>query len=201
MGRLSRRAAFLDRDGTLNVRPPKSTYVTSPSDFAWLPGAREGAARLAGASYLLAVASNQRGVARGVLDPAALRALEAVIQQGLADHGCAIEAFRYCVHDEESMCGCRKPRPGMILELARELDVDLQRSWMIGDSETDVLAGQAAGCRTALVGTVPKRCAPDLVAPSLEAASELIVLDGTRFRSRPRRDAPRTPRRGRDKWI
>jgi D-glycero-D-manno-heptose 1,7-bisphosphate phosphatase len=194
---MSRRAVFLDRDGTLNVRPPEHRYVTSPKDFAWLPGAAEGAARLAAAGYVLAVASNQRGVSLGVVEPAVLRAVEVRIQRDLGEHGCAIEAFGYCPHDVGAECTCRKPRPGMILRLARELDLDLRHSWVIGDSESDVLAGQAAGCRTALLGTVPDTCEPDLVAPSLEAASELVVREKSSLSRPVRHQRPRTPRRGR----
>ena len=193
MDRVSRRAAFLDRDGTLNKRPPEHRYVTSPTEFTWLPGAARGAARLAAAGYVLAVASNQRGISLGLVDGAVLRALEAVIQRDLAKHSCAIAAFSYCPHDERAKCGCRKPRPGMILRLARELDLDLRCSWVIGDSESDVLAGNAAGCRTALVGTAPASCDPDLVAPSLDAVSELVV----RANGRLSRRLPRTPRRAR----
>jgi D-glycero-D-manno-heptose 1,7-bisphosphate phosphatase len=175
MGGVRRAAAFLDRDGTLNTRPPEHTYLTSVDDFAWLPGAEMGAARLANAGYVLAVTSNQRGAARGLVDTTVLRSVEAVIQRGLANYDCAIEAFRYCLHEESANCDCRKPRPGLLLDLARDLELDLGRSWMIGDSETDVLAGQAAGCRTALIGKAPATCNPDLLAPSLDAASALIV--------------------------
>jgi D-glycero-D-manno-heptose 1,7-bisphosphate phosphatase len=118
---VSEPGAFLDRDGTLNVRPPEHAYVTSVTDFALAPGAANGAARLASAGYVLAVASNQRGVARGLVDTATLRELEAVIQRTLAEHGCAIQAFRYCPHDDNAGCSCRKPLPGMILRLARRL--------------------------------------------------------------------------------
>jgi D-glycero-D-manno-heptose 1,7-bisphosphate phosphatase len=200
VGRVSGRAVFLDRDGTLNARPSEHAYITSPPEFTWLPGAAKGAARLAAAGYVLAVASNQRGVSRGFMDMPALRALEALIQCELVEHGCAIEAFSYCLHDEEANCSCRKPRPGMILELADELDLDLRRSWMIGDSESDVLAGQAAGCRTALVGAGAERCEPDLVAPSLDAVSELVVQEEAGLSRRVRRPPPRIPRRGRDRW-
>lgn len=172
---MSRRAIFLDRDGTLNVRPAEHAYLIRAADFAWLPGAQVGAARLASFGYVLAVVSNQRGIARGLLNPDVLAEIESVIQADLARHGCAIAAFRYCPHAEEAGCDCRKPRPGMIVALARDLDLDLGRSWMIGDSESDVLAGQAAGTRTALVGAAPRACTPDLVAPSLEAASTLIL--------------------------
>jgi D-glycero-D-manno-heptose 1,7-bisphosphate phosphatase len=172
---VSRPAVFLDRDGTLNVRPPEHQYLTSAEDFAWLPGAEKGVARLAKAGYVLAVASNQRGASRGLVEPSMLNGIEALIQRGLADYDCAIEAFRYCPHELSAGCNCRKPRPGLLLDLARDLGLDLGRSWMIGDAETDVLAGRSAGCRTALIGTAPNSCEPDVVASTLEEASALIV--------------------------
>jgi D-glycero-D-manno-heptose 1,7-bisphosphate phosphatase len=174
---VSRPAVFLDRDGTLNVKPPEHEYLTSPEEFSWLPGAVHGAARLARAGYVLAVASNQRGVARGLVEPGVLTAIEAFIQRGMARYECAIAAFRYCPHEESAGCNCRKPRPGLLLDLARDLDLDLSRSWMIGDSDTDVLAGQAAGCRTVLIGPARPTCTPDLIAPSLDVASSLILGD------------------------
>jgi D-glycero-D-manno-heptose 1,7-bisphosphate phosphatase len=168
-------AVFLDRDGTINVRPPAHTYVTAPEHFVWLPGAREAIARLADDGYLIAVVSNQRGIARGLVSPSMLTELEGRIQRDLASHGCAVAAFRYCPHDLDADCGCRKPRPGLILMLASELGLDLSRSWVIGDTETDVLAGKAAGCRTVLVGAPPADVSPDLVASSLAEASRRIT--------------------------
>ena len=166
---------FLDRDGTLNVRPGEHEYVTSEADFVWLPGAAEGAARLARAGYVLTVVSNQRGVARGLVRPSVLGRIEEIIQDELARYGCSITAFRYCMHDLDDACDCRKPKPGMILRLARELDLDLVDSWMIGDSPTDIRTGQAAGCRTALLADSGDRTVADVVAPSLAEASRWIV--------------------------
>jgi D-glycero-D-manno-heptose 1,7-bisphosphate phosphatase len=194
--RVTRSAVFLDRDGTLNVRPAAHQYITKPGDFKWLPGAAEGAAHLARAGYVLCVTSNQRGVSEGLVDLSTLRACEAVIQQTLAQRNCAIAAFRYCVHSAAANCDCRKPRPGMILRLAEELNLDLERSWMIGDSETDALAGQAAGCRAALIGPAPRGCLPDVVAESLDAVSRLVVADAGGFSDALRPSQPRTPRRG-----
>ncbi len=173
---MSRRAAFLDRDGTLNVRPPLHEYVVSADDFAWLPGAAEGAALLARAGYVLAVVSNQRGVARGKLTEEVLRQVEARIQRELEAHGCRVEAFRYCPHELADACECRKPKPGMLVELARTLELDLAQSWMIGDSPSDVAAGAAAGCRTALIGESGGMPQPELVAGSLLEASRAIAV-------------------------
>lgn len=175
MGSLSGRAAFLDRDGTLNVRPAEHEYLMSPEDFVWLPGAPEAMARLSEARYVLAVVSNQRGVARGLVSLAALDEIEQRIQRELAGFGCRVQAFRYCFHDLADACECRKPRPGMLRDLARELDLELERSWMIGDTESDVEAGRRAGCRTALVGSDARGFGADLVAPSLGQASSLIA--------------------------
>jgi D-glycero-D-manno-heptose 1,7-bisphosphate phosphatase len=164
---------FLDRDGTLNVKPREHEYVMSEAEFVWLPGAAEGVARLARAGYVPTVVSNQRGVARGLVQPSVLRRIEQLIQTELARYGCSIAAFRYCVHDLEEACDCRKPKPGMILRVAGELDLDLAGSWAIGDSETDIQAGAAAGCRTARVADSDADA--DVVAPSLAEVSQLIV--------------------------
>jgi D-glycero-D-manno-heptose 1,7-bisphosphate phosphatase len=172
-----RRAVFLDRDGTLNVRPPVHEYVTNIGDFVWIEGAREAVALLARADYLITIVSNQRGVARGLVSLAAIRQIENRIERDLAAVGARVVAFRYCFHASEDACSCRKPRPGMLLDLAAELDLDLERSWTIGDSDTDVLAGQAAGTRTALVGSSPRRSQPDLAAASLLDAVAGIVQD------------------------
>ncbi len=180
MDGLGRSAVFLDRDGTLNAKPPEHDYVRSAEDFSWIPGAAAGAARLATAGFQLLVVSNQRGVARGMVDRSTLTGIEHIINMGLAEYGARIEAFRYCTHDLDAACDCRKPAPGLLLRLAADLDIDLGRSWMIGDSPSDVAAGQAAGCATAFIGTPASApalsSAPDLMAPSLAAASELILI-------------------------
>ncbi|MCA1563065.1 MAG: HAD family hydrolase [Acidobacteria bacterium] len=176
---LNRPAAFLDRDGTLNMRPPDHQYVRALDEFTWLPGAREGAALLARAGYKLVVVSNQRGVARGLVTEAVLREIEQHIQQGLARDGCRIDAFRYCTHDLAAACSCRKPQPGLVIEVTRELDLDIARSWLIGDSETDVAAGRAAGCRTALIARRPPSTKADIRVGSLLEAAKTIAAHGT----------------------
>jgi len=174
MDRMSRRAVFLDRDGTLNVRPPEHEYVTAADDFVWIPGAREALGTLARAGYVLTVVSNQRGVRRGLVSPEVLHEIEQRIQRDLAAEGCSVGRFRYCFHNDEDDCACRKPKPGMILDLARELNLNLAESWVIGDAPSDVAAGKAAGCLTALVGGARADDA-DLLAASVAAASDVIV--------------------------
>lgn len=170
-----RSAVFLDRDGTMNVRPRDHEYVASEAEFVWLPGAVKGIAALASAGYILTVVSNQRGVARGLVRLSALTAIEKRIQRDLAPYGCAMEVFRYCFHEVAENCDCRKPQPGMIVRLAEELDLDLGSSWIIGDSDSDIRAGQAAGCQTALIGPSPGPGRPDLTAASLAQVSEIIA--------------------------
>lgn len=172
-------AIFLDRDGTLS-RPPAGRYLTSASDFQLLPGAAAGAATLARAGFALVIVSNQQGVALGVVTPAVLKRIAGLVQVALAEHGCHIEMFMYCLHSATADCACRKPRPGMLQEAARIGGFDLSASWMVGDRQTDVSAGAAAGCRTVLIAResahdVGDSMLPTLRAPSLRAAAEGIL--------------------------
>jgi D-glycero-D-manno-heptose 1,7-bisphosphate phosphatase len=168
-------AVFLDRDGVLNVRPPEHEYVTDLDGFVWLPQAAEGVAVLNRAGYRVVVVSNQRGVARGLVTTATLQAIERAIQAVLRHHGAAIEAFYYCPHDLDAACDCRKPRPGLLVRAARELGLDLPRSAMIGDAESDVAAGRAAGvARTILVAPPGTETGADAVATSLVEAATLL---------------------------
>jgi D-glycero-D-manno-heptose 1,7-bisphosphate phosphatase len=171
---LSRRAVFLDRDGVLNERAAPHEYVRSWSEFRWLPGAPEAVAELAAAGFVPIVVSNQRGVARGLVSWEALAEIEAGMQRALAERGVRVEAWYYCPHDTVDGCDCRKPAPGLLLRAAEEWDVDTAASVMIGDSETDVIAGRAAGCLTVRVGPDSRASSADLVADDLAAASALL---------------------------
>lgn len=170
---MSKRAAFLDRDGTLNERPPEHEYVTRVEDFRLLPGAVEGMVRLAGCGYELVVVSNQRGLARGLVTEEVLRGIEEVLRVALEPNDVAIAGFRYCPHDLADDCDCRKPKPGLLLDAAAQRDLDLEASWMIGDADTDIAAGIAAGCRTAYIGEAPG-VESTIRAPSLDQAATLI---------------------------
>jgi D-glycero-D-manno-heptose 1,7-bisphosphate phosphatase len=165
---------FLDRDGVLNARPPEHEYVTSVDQFAWLPGAREAVVQLKRAGWKVAVVSNQRGVARGFVSTETLAEIEERMQADLGPEA-ALDGFFYCPHDLDECCDCRKPRPGLIVRAAAELGVEPGGSWMIGDDESDVAAGRAAGCSTILVA--PDRDstdAADLVEPDLAAAARRL---------------------------
>ena len=150
MSEKPRRAVFLDRDGTLN----KDTgYIHRKQDWQWLPGVVETLKRFHAVGYLLVVVSNQSGLARGMFGEDDLRALEAWINEDLAAQNAVIDAWYYCPHLPEvtGPCDCRKPEPGLILRAAADLNIDLARSWMIGDRVRDVQAGLAAGCSCVLL--------------------------------------------------
>lgn len=173
---MTRPAAFLDRDGTINEGPPVGEWVTRMEDFRLLPGAVDGMARLARCGYVLVGVSNQRGVAKGLVAQEFLRAAEQAVQDALQPRAAEIAGFYYCPHELEEDCECRKPKPGMLLQAAAEHGLDLGASWMVGDSKKDVEAGSAAGCRTAYLGDEPE-VAATLRVDSLDAAATSICRD------------------------
>lgn len=145
------RAVFLDRDGTLNA---DLDYVHKKEDWHWLPHVVEGLAKLRAADFALVVVSNQSGIARGMFDAAAVDALHLWVNAQLAPYKAAIDAFYFCPHLPKitGPCSCRKPLPGLLLQAAREMDIDLASSWMVGDRVRDAQAGLAAGCRAIVIG-------------------------------------------------
>src|SRR4051794_39103249 len=145
-------AVFLDKDGTLIDDVP---YNVDPRRIELAQGAAEGAAVLSEAGYALVVVSNQSGVARGIFTEDALPAVEHRIRELLANFDVPLAGFYYCPHHPlgsipryAAQCSCRKPQPGMILQAAKELRLDLAESWLIGDILDDIEAGHRAGCRT-----------------------------------------------------
>lgn len=180
-----RPAAFLDRDGTLNefVADPSSGLPESPlrvADVRLIEGSAAAARRLAAAGFALVCVSNQPAAAKGKISVERLLAVHERVLELLREQGVQLDAFRLCLHHPEGVvpelsgpCDCRKPAPGMLLDTAEELGLDLASSWMLGDTDSDVVAGHAAGCRAVLIehpGSAHKRAAevsPDLVASNL----------------------------------
>jgi D-sedoheptulose 7-phosphate isomerase len=191
-----RRAIFLDRDGTINamVIDPDHGTVDSPAtaeDFRLLPGVGDAIRRINEAGFLVAVVSNQPGIAKRRFTAYHLEALTRRMHEDLARLHARVDAVFYCLHHPEAavedlrvVCDCRKPRPGLLLEASRSLGVDLRRSYMVGDGIADIRAGAAAGCRTIWIGR--RRCdvcqvmerdgvSPDYTAENLQAAVDLIL--------------------------
>ena len=142
---------ILDRDGTINE--DSDQYIKSPSEWRPIEGSLDAIARLTQAGYRLVVATNQSGIARGLFDTSTLIAIHDRLQQAAAQAGGRIDAFFFCPHAADSACECRKPRPGMLLEIARHFNVSLADVYMVGDAQRDLEAAAAAGARPVLVLT------------------------------------------------
>jgi D-glycero-D-manno-heptose 1,7-bisphosphate phosphatase len=141
---------FLDRDGVINRRLP-GEYVRAWEQFRFLPGARAGMRLLKAAGYLLVVVTNQRGIARRLMSEADLAAVHGRMRAELERAGASVDAIYHCPHEIAEACGCRKPQPGMLLRAIAELEIDPARSWIVGDSLSDLEAGSAAGVPGVLV--------------------------------------------------
>ncbi|MBI4354250.1 MAG: HAD-IIIA family hydrolase [Candidatus Omnitrophica bacterium] len=137
---------ILDRDGVLNVKPPRAEYVRSWNDWQWLPGALEALRRLRETGYRVIVVSNQAGIARGAMTEADLTAVHERLKAEVEAAGGRIDAIYYCPHGWDEGCECRKPKPGMLVAAQREFHLDLSRTPFIGDDERDGQAADAAGC-------------------------------------------------------
>jgi D-glycero-D-manno-heptose 1,7-bisphosphate phosphatase len=178
-----RPAVFLDRDGTLNrqvIRDGKPYPPQTVDDFRLFPGAADACAKLAVAGYVLVVATNQPDVGRGTQSQHTVEAMHARLQQLIPQ----IARVEVCyapgnAHAPDAKPDPRrKPEPGMLLEAARELGLDLKRSWMIGDRWRDIDCGQRAGVRTVFIDfgyAEELRAAPDFTVRSIAEAAEVIV--------------------------
>jgi D-glycero-D-manno-heptose 1,7-bisphosphate phosphatase len=151
---MTKRAVFLDKDGTLVEDVP---YNVDPEKIRLMEGVA-GLQKLTRNGYLLIVMSNQSGVARGYFSEATLALVEQQLRELLAQLDIPLHDFYYCPHYPEgsvaeyaTTCNCRKPAPGLLLQAARDYDIDLSQSWFIGDILNDVEAGRRAGCRTILL--------------------------------------------------
>ena len=177
---LAKRAVFLDRDGVINravVRDGKPYPPRSLGQLVILPGVAEALARLREAGFVNVVVTNQPDVATGKQRREVVQAMNELLSSKLA-----LDAVKVCYHVDADDCACRKPRPGMLLEAARELGVDLGASFMVGDRWRDVGAGQAAGCRSYFIdaGYSEKRPGKPYVAvKSLPEAVDRILLSAS----------------------
>lgn len=141
----------LDRDGTINH--DSDQYIKSPAEWKPIKGSLEAIARLTQAGWRVVVATNQSGIGRGLFDMAALNAIHDTMHRALHQAGGRIDAIFFCPHTDDAKCECRKPKPGMLLEIAKRLNVDLAGVPVVGDSLRDLQAAAAAGALPVLVLT------------------------------------------------
>jgi D-glycero-D-manno-heptose 1,7-bisphosphate phosphatase len=166
------RAVFLDRDGVINrntVRDGRPVGPATLADFVILPGVPEAVEAFRAAGYLVIVATNQPAAGAGLVE-----AMHAKMRQALR-----LDDVKICPHTEAENCNCRKPKPGLLLEAAKQHGIALPESWMIGDRWRDIDAGRAAGCRTIFVdhhyANEPRPQAPDFTVASLAEAVPIVV--------------------------
>ena len=166
------RLVLLDRDGTINRKPPEGDYVKSPEELELLPGAAEAVAALNAAGLTVVVVTNQRGIALGRMTEDDLGRVHAKLREELAAAGARLDAIHHCPHEQDS-CDCRKPRTGMFEAARRAMpQIDFARSVVIGDSWRDIEAGRAIGARTIGIGELD---GADLTADDLALAVDLVL--------------------------
>lgn len=177
-----KRTVFLDRDGVLNQE--RGDYVFEPSQLSLIPGAAQAVAAFTKAGWSVVVFTNQAGVGRGYYTLATLDAIHDRMRAEIEAEGGTLEGIYACPHHPDDNCLCRKPKPGLLLEAASELSIDLASSWVIGDSPRDIAAGHAVGCSTIVVLTghtkqydasVFPDPQPDQVFPDLAAAANWLI--------------------------
>jgi len=148
------RAIFLDRDGVINRRVI-GDYVRHWQNFSFLPGVLRAVRALSAIPVPIIVVSNQAGVAKGLMSERDLRELTFAFTDAFASYGGRIDSVYYCLHHPDKRCDCRKPRSGLLRQAAREWGLNLTECFMIGDSESDIIAGASVGCKTILIGGGP----------------------------------------------
>jgi D-glycero-D-manno-heptose 1,7-bisphosphate phosphatase len=172
------RAVFLDRDGVINrafIRDGKPYAPTTIEEFELLPSVTKAIAALKNAGFRVIIVTNQPDVGAGKIQRETVEAMHAQIRRE-----CEIDDIRTCYHTEADGCACRKPKPGLLVDAARDWGIDLRRSYMVGDRWRDIGAGQAAGCRTVWIDCgydEMKPEHPDIVVKSLAEATQRILSE------------------------
>ena len=193
------KAVFLDRDGVINelIYHQEQGIVDSPftvEQFRLFPGVGEAIRELHEMDYKVVLTSNQPGIAKERMSEEAFDKIRQKMKKELAKEGAFLDGEYYCFHHPEAKveglranCECRKPKPGLLLQAAKDMDIDLSQSWMIGDGLTDIKAGKDAGARTILLGrmkcelchlTDKEDARPDAVASNLKKAVQYILREG-----------------------
>lgn len=173
-----RKVVFMDRDGVLNEKALEGDYVKSWREFRFLPNVPEALVRLKALGFLLIVVTNQRGVAREIVAEETVREIHRTMVEELRARGADLDAVYYCPHDVTDGCSCRKPKPGMVNRAINDfrrkgVDLDIEHSYMIGDSEQDIVLGKTVGLKTAKVGSLS--AISDMTTESLFAFSRSLA--------------------------
>lgn len=161
-----KKVIFLDRDGVINEKAPKAEYIKSWDEFKFLPGSTEALRLLSENGYMIFIITNQAGIARGIMSEGDLKSIHVNLEKALKNINVKIEGIYYCPHGWDDGCICRKPRAGMFFKAANEHNLDLSKTFFVGDDERDLEAGNAAGCRTFLT---------DSDMPLLKIAEKIIA--------------------------
>jgi D-glycero-D-manno-heptose 1,7-bisphosphate phosphatase len=198
------RAVFLDRDGVLNelIYYPEHGIIDSPftpEQFKLLPGAAQSINKFRSMGFKVILVSNQPGIAKGHFSEEVFNQVRKKMREELAKEGTFLDGEYYCFHHPEAKvarfrveCECRKPKPGLLLQAAKEMDCDLAESWMIGDGLTDIQAGEKAGVRTILFGRVKcelchlmdeEDARPDNIASNFEEVVQIIKMTEAKYGS------------------
>jgi D-glycero-D-manno-heptose 1,7-bisphosphate phosphatase len=170
------RAVFLDRDGVIVIpefRDGRSFAPRRLDRYKFYPDAAAALSRLKAAGFRLVVVTNQPDVGKGLIAEDVLNEMHDRLREAMP-----VDAIKACLHTQSAECECRKPKPGMLLEAARELQIDLARSYMVGDRAGDIEAGEAAGCRTAFIDLDYRErrpVAPTFIVRSVSEAADCIL--------------------------
>ena len=173
---MAKRAVFIDRDGTM---AKDVHHCRRPEDFELLPDTAKAIKLLNQHGFKVIVITNQSGIARGYFTEETLAKIHNKMENELAKEGAWVDAIYYCPHHPDDNCDCRKPKPKLALQAAKDHDIKLEASFVVGDLQMDVNLGKAIGCKTILIGTAPpmngEAAKPNIVVPNLLKAAQIIV--------------------------
>ena len=177
------KCVFLDRDGVINKKAPEGDYIKNWNEFKFLPDVKESIKRLNKAGFLVVIITNQRGIAKGMMTEEDLKDIHSKMIEELKKSGAKVDGIYYCPHDEKDNCNCRKPKIGMFLEAKKDFNIEMNESWLVGDSNSDIIAGEKAGCKTILLNEklyennilIDKGIKYDFIVSNLEEAINKII--------------------------
>jgi len=145
---MANRAVFVDRDGTINVN---YGYISSPDEFKMYPNVAKGLRLLHEKGFKIIVITNQSGIARGYFSKEKLDVIHNKMKDELSQENVEVDAIYFCPHHPDEKCNCRKPQPGLLQQAIKDFDIDIGKSFFIGDRMLDVEAGRKVGCKTVLI--------------------------------------------------